>query len=259
MKIRGDLKEVDHLIERLISIGSEFARKDSNWSHLKNNEDFEKVYGISDFSKRAKIERIYCDGRDMAGFMADALRTINSDFTEYPTLNSIIERFQNTWSRDDLEPIIQEAKNAASELQFDNWAFEQMLSTLEEQLKLLDATSKTLEMLKTSDLYKLENGETMTKENNSIKFGDVTNSNINFNSSNVSQSVTANYEVFSKIIEAIESSEITNKDELISATRTMEEESKTGPIASSYKNFMSLAADHLTVFTPFLATLSTFL
>lgn len=259
MKIRGDLKEVEHLIARLISIGAEFARKDSDWSHYKNNEDYEKVYGISDFSKRSKIERIYADGRDMAGFMADALQSINSDFTEYPTLSSIIEKFQDTWSSDDLKPIIQEAKDAAEELQFNNWAFRQMLSTLEEQLKLLDATSKSLQMLKTSDLYKLENGEKMAKENNSIKFGDITNSNINFNSSNVSQTLTANYEVFSNIIEAIESSEIENKEALITATKAMEVESKTGSIASSYKNFMSLAADHLTVFTPFLAALSTFL
>ena len=63
MTIRTDLKEVEGLISRLISIGEEFKSKDNWWSHLKNKEDWERcVWSIDDGQQKSKIERIYCDG-----------------------------------------------------------------------------------------------------------------------------------------------------------------------------------------------------
>jgi len=259
VKIRGDLKEVEHLIIRLISIGKEFEKKDSEWSHLKNKEDFDKIYRIDDFSKRSKLEKIYADGRDMALYMSEALQTINTDFTEYPSINSIIERFQKSWVYDDLNPTIEEAKNASSELQLNNWSFRQMLGLFEDQTNLLKAISNTLDLLKNSDLYKQENGEKMPKKNQSINFGNVTNSNINLNSNNVSQTNISINEIFDKIIETIENSKIENKSEIIQATKEMESGLKKGSFAEAYKNFISLAADHITILAPFLPALSNLL
>lgn len=259
MEIRGDLKEVSGLISRMISIGREFSSKDSTWSHLRNKEDFEKVYRIPDFEKRTKMERIYADGRDMALFMSDALQAINRDFSKYPTLTKIIDSFQNTWVYEDLAPILNEAKKAAEDLNFNNWAFSQMLYTFEEQAELLKAVAETLAGLKRSDLYKQENGEEVTKQTTSIHFGDVTGSNISLNSQNVNQSIKSKNEVFNEIIEAIEASDIPNKEELIAATNDMATEAESGSITNSYKKFIALAADHMTVFAPFLPALANLL
>jgi len=256
MKIRSDLKEVEALIARMISIGGEFERNDSDWSHMKNKEDFHQVHKITDLRKKFKIERIYADGRDIAIFMSNALQSINYDFSTYPTLNKIIERFEGTWVYTDFTSIIEEAENTADELGYNNWAFSQMLSMFKEQVRLLQVISQTIEILKQSDLYKQENGEQMTKQVSAINITNVTNSNISLNSDNVTQNVSVQNEVFKNILDAIESSGIAKKKELINATRAMETASEKGSIAESYKIFMSLAADHLTVFLPFLPMLA---
>lgn len=106
MNVRRDLNQVEGLISRLLSIGEEFHKMDSRWSHMKNNEDFEKVHNIDDLPKKYKIEGVYGTGRDIALFMAEALITINSDFSTYPTLTSIVRRFDGTWIDQDLTQIL---------------------------------------------------------------------------------------------------------------------------------------------------------
>ena len=39
-KIRGDFKEVEGHVSRLLAIGEEFRSKDRDWSHMKNREDW---------------------------------------------------------------------------------------------------------------------------------------------------------------------------------------------------------------------------
>ena len=158
MDIRKDLHQVEGLISRLLSIGKEFQEMDSRWSHMKNNEDFERIHDIKDLSKKHKIEDVYGIGRDMALFMSEALLTINSDFSTYPTLTSIINRFNDTWIDQDLSNVVPEAKKAQKELEFRSWALQQMYGMFEEQLKLNKAVKQTLNLLKESDLYKQENG-----------------------------------------------------------------------------------------------------
>jgi hypothetical protein len=259
MEIRGDLKEVEGLITRLVLFGGEFRSKDSQWAHLKNNEDFDQVHKITDFHKKYKIERIYSDGRDIAGFMASSLEAINYDFTQYPTLTKIVHRFEKTWVYEDLSPIVEDAKSAAEELQFNNWAFSQMLTLFNEQTELLKTIAETLESLKKSILYIKENGGEMKEQESKIHIENVNNSNINLNSENVTQTIKTNNIVFVEMFEAIDSSEIKNKEELKKAVKEMETESASGSIASTYKKFISLAADHVTVFAPFLPVLATLL
>ena len=112
MYIRKDLEQVKGPISRLISIGKEFETLDSRWSHLKNYEDFSKVWQIEDPSKKNKIEEVYNTGRDIAGFMSLMLQTINTDFSTYPTLTAIIDKFNDTCIDKDLSNIPAEAKKA---------------------------------------------------------------------------------------------------------------------------------------------------
>ncbi|EOM7069715.1 hypothetical protein ACNCPD_003147 [Escherichia coli] len=259
MNIRGDLKEVEALISRLISIGSEFRSKDKWWSHLKNNEDYKYIWRITDQSKKTKIERIYSDGRDMGLFMSEALESINFDFTRYPTLTKIIERFENTWINLDLDTILAAAKEAHDELELNNWAFSQMCVAFQEQIDLAKVVKQTLETLQESNLYKIENGIPMEKENSGIIISNISNSNIALNSREVDQRVNVSNTIFSELIDAIKNSDIEHKEPLVTAAEEMQQESQAGSIYNSYKKFMGLAANHMTVIAPFLPALTALL
>lgn len=260
MKIRKDLQEVEGLISRLISIGQEFRALDDRWSHMKNNEDFSRVWAIKDQSKKYAIEEVYATGRDMALFMSDALQSINFDFTTYPTLTSIIDRFKGTWIDSDLNKIKSEGEQSHKDLSLDLWSFRQMLEMFEDQINLASIVKQTLELLKNSDLYNLENGIPMKdKSQSTVTISNVTNSNIAVDSHKTTQHIDQSGEVFIKIIEAIQSTEIDNKEELIAAAKEMEVASRAGNITEAYKNFIALAANHMTVIAPFLPALTTFL
>jgi len=258
--IRKDLQEVEGLISRLISIGQEFGAMDDRWSHMKNKEDFSRVWSIEDKQKKYAIEEVYATGRDMAFFMSDALQSINSDFTTYPTLTSIIERFKGTWIDADLNKIKSEGELSHEDLGLNLWSFRQMLVMFEDQINLAATVKRTIELLKNSDLYKLENGMPMKDKNQStVTISNVSNSNIAVDSIKTTQHIDQSGEVFIKIIEAIESSEIDIKDELIAATREMETASRAGNIAEAYKKFIQLAANHMTIIAPFLPALTALL
>jgi len=260
MEIRQDLKPVEHLISRLISIGKEFEAMDNRWSHMKNNEDFDKVWLIEDKQKKYDIEEVYATGRDMALFMSEALQTINFNFTTYPTLTLIITRFKGTWIDLDLNKVIEKGNKAHDDLGLNNWAFRQMVEMFNDQLNLLKAVKQTLNLLKESDLYKLENGIPMKEEKSSgVTISNITNSNIAVSSDNANQNIEQSGDLFIKLKEAIESADIENKDELISSVQDMEVAVKSGSIAEPYKNFISLAANHVSIIAPFLPALTALL
>lgn len=103
MEIREDLQAVSTSISRLLSIAHEFSENDNYWSHLKNREDFDNIFRIAD-RDRYKVEKVYCDGRDMARFMKDTLSAINYNFSQFPTLTSIVDGFDNTWVYENYDP-----------------------------------------------------------------------------------------------------------------------------------------------------------
>ena len=73
METRNDFKSVEGLLHRLIQFASVFQENDNDrWSHLKNREDFDAVYGL-EWDVRAPLESIYCDGRDLAVFIDSRL------------------------------------------------------------------------------------------------------------------------------------------------------------------------------------------
>ncbi len=261
MTIRKDLKEVEPLISRLLSIGEEFGRKDSYWSHLKNNEDWEQfIYSFSDGRERALAERVYCDGREMGGSLSDNLGSINFDLTKYPNLTSIVHKFDDGWVYDDLAFVIDEAKVAANGITRYTWAFNEMLKTFQEQINLAAVVKQTLNLLKSSNSYKLENGMPVEKEQvQNIHIAQVSNSNIAVNSSNVTQTVDINEQLFEDILKAINESDIEDKAPLVAATEEMKNANKTGALGDTYKNFISSAASHMTIVAPFIAALTALL
>jgi hypothetical protein len=260
MPVRADLKEVESLISRLILIGEEYRTKDKLWSHLKNNEDWGRcIWPINDPLKKGKIERIYSNGRNMALSMSHDLVSINYDFTSYPTLTKIVEYFKTTCIYKDLESIIQAAKDAHDSLELNCWSFDQMVSTYREQMELEEVIRNTLNLLTESNLYKQENGLPMEKETPNISIGNITNSNVALSSENTDQSVVINEAVFDELLEAIKSSDIEHKEPIITAIEEMQDSHILGGIGESYKKFISVAANHMTIVAPFLPALTALL
>ena len=262
MEIRKDFSEVSGLIGRLISIGEELRGKDHRWSHLKNKEDWgDLVWHIKEHNVKSKIERIYSDGRSMELFLSEELESINFDITKYPTLTSVVTRLDGPWIDDieGLEKILKEAKEAKEQNGQACWAFEQMVLTFKEQIDLAKVVRQTINLLKQTNLFKLENGIPVEKENNVVNISHISNSNIAVQSNNVTQQVNENSALFDEIITAIKSSDIENTDPLVTATEEMREAAKSGSMLASYQKFMGLATDHLTVLGPFLGALSALL
>ncbi|CAG9297454.1 hypothetical protein [Celerinatantimonas diazotrophica] len=264
MEIRKDLESVAPYISRLISVGEEFRAFDKDWSHLKNQEDFRFVSRVP-YEKRHKVEAVYADGRDMAIYMYDALLSINSDFSRYPTLTAIVEAFKNTWVYGSYDP---EVPNVASDVcvehDVDLWSVKQMVALFKKQEQLLAAVRVTLQMLQNSDLYKMENGIPVMKQEANIQVSGNSGSSININSSGATASVTVNYNeptIFADMISAIKSNDLDNETEkvLIDNVQALAASHQSGGFKEAYKDFMQNVSAHITVFSPFISGLAALL
>lgn len=258
--IRVDFREVEGLIARLLAIGEEFRSKDMNWAHMKNKEDWERnLHKIPDGMKRSFFERIYSDGRDMGLFMSDALQSINYDINTYPTLTSVIDKFKGTWIDSDLNPVIEEATKVHDEHELNCWAFSQMVVMFKDQMRLAQVVRNTLNLLKESDLYKLENGIPVNTKTSNISISNVSGSNISVESSNVNQHIEGTDAIFADLMTAIDAADIDQKEALKVCVEEMKNARGSSGFSAAYKRFMTSAANHMTVVAPFIPALSALL
>lgn len=265
MEIRKDLEEVSPHIARLLSFANEFSANNKDWSHLKNQEDFRFIYRLPN-SERPKVEALYCDGRDMAIYMGGTLAEINYDFSRFPTLTSIVEGFDESWVSGNYDETVPDTAIEICKLHDVNiWSVNQMFHLFKRQEKLLSAIRGTMNILKGSDLYKLENGiKIMSKDKATINVSGVSNSSININSDNSTALVNQTYnepEIFGEIVSAINSADLDDgvKQELLDSTQALALSHENGTFSSAYKDFMGNVSAHITVFTPFIASLSALL
>ncbi|MBQ4864367.1 hypothetical protein J8L98_21995 [Pseudoalteromonas sp. MMG013] len=265
MEIRKDLEEVSPYIARLLSFSKEFSDNNKDWGHLKNQEDFKFIHKVPD-NDRHKVEALYCGGRDMAIYMASTLAEVNYDFTRFPTLTSIVEGFNESWVNGNYDPEVPDTAIETCKTHDVNlWSVNQMYHLFKRQEKLLSAIRGTLNILKNSDLYKLENGiEIMSKDQTTINVSGNSSSSININSDNATASVSQTYnepDIFNEIISEIKSADLDDvtKQELIDNTQALAVSHESGTFSEAYKDFMQNVSAHITVFTPFLAGLSALL
>ena len=166
MKIRNDFASAAIYLERLLLFGNVFHENNvTHWSHLKNREDFKKVYLLDD-EFRYKFERVYSVGRDLAVYMSLQLDTFN-DPAEHPTITSYIKSFDNSWLTqiEQLQEISQIAKEEKERLGHGcPWAVEQMIILFDKQVGLLQDVANTLNIIKTTDIYRVENTRQVTEE-----------------------------------------------------------------------------------------------
>ncbi len=113
-----------------------------------------------------------------------------------------------------------------------------------------------------SDLCKIENGiEIVEKKHNNINISDVTGSSININSNGAKTNISQIYSkppVFAEMINAIKAENFESDTEsmLINNTQLLASSHGTGIFKEVYKDFMQNVSAHITVFTPFISSLS---
>ena len=154
MQIRSDLVEAEVPLQRLAEFALVFNRNNhTNWSHLKNGEDFNAVYKLPD-SQRLPLEQIYNTGRDLAVYMSDQLCAFNAT-ERYSTLKRFVDSFDrgSLYRIDFLKNESRAAKDAYASLDNKPWAVGGMIQLYDEQILLLEDVVSTLAELRKTTLY----------------------------------------------------------------------------------------------------------
>lgn len=259
MEIRKDFQPVETFLHRLNKIGEAFDENNmTNWPHLKNKEDFDEVY-LLPYDKRELIERIYEDGRECAAFMSYKLFAFNYA-DEYPTLSSYIDSFEKCWvyQTDSLQTTLDSADRQIKVMGNSLWSAKQMLVLFKKQINLLNAVKQTLDILKQTHLYKIEKGEASVDKESQINIGTIYGkANINSIDNSINISATSN-KVFTDLKNALHNSELSpqEKERLIIDIDHMQKEQGKDGFVKKYQSFMQNAANHMTVFAPFLPELT---
>lgn len=173
MEIRSDFASAKTYLERLLLYGKVFHENNvQNWPHLKNQEDFKFVYDM-DHKVRRVFESIYGTGRDLASYMSSELGSFNNP-AEHPTLTSYVKSLEGDWLGDieQLKELSRQAKEQKSSLKEScPWAVEQMIILFDKQIELLQHIADTLNFIKMTDIYRIEEsaGPTMEKPTSKMR------------------------------------------------------------------------------------------
>ena len=164
MSIRPDFLPLPWQLNSLLEYAKVLESNKNDWSHLKHQEDFSKIYDL-DLDDRLPLERIYEDGAQMAFGMSDKLRQFNyPDY--YPTLtsflhSSVIENIINGKQHNFLISDLKDAEYKINSLKENDinvpWAIEQMVELFKNQIELLKVIRHCLIGLKQSNIYQREN------------------------------------------------------------------------------------------------------
>lgn len=153
--IRDDFQEdkLVFILKKLWSFRNQFLEFDNNWSHLRNKEDFSKIYDRNfPENRKKKSEDIYSNGRDMALSLSNYLELFN-DIRRFHDLTSYIKFLE--------EKIVIEEK-IFSEIMIDDmdiclFSVKEMTKLYKEQVRLMDFIKNYLNGLKNTETYNVEN------------------------------------------------------------------------------------------------------
>lgn len=163
LEIREDFKPVEDKIKKLLKIGEELKDLDQNvWPHLKNMEDFEKIYymTVNEDIKRS-FERLYEDGRLIAGQLWHTILSVNMD-ESYPDLYTFVRYLETGWiNEENIRFLALELKKYQDNY---NWilqnygygvkAVKDMIQLFERQIDLLQEIKSIIDQLKEEPLYR---------------------------------------------------------------------------------------------------------
>jgi hypothetical protein len=161
MEIRSDFRSVEDLINRLHEYAKQFAIYNrEEWSHLKNQTDFSRVYGLP-LEIRDPLERVYADGRDLAVGMIYLFGEFNEVGT-YPTFKSYVAGVEETVDSYLVKAreVIPNGEKALSVSPERPYACGQMIQLYKTQVRILESLrDEWIPRAKDSSLYKEESGK----------------------------------------------------------------------------------------------------
>jgi hypothetical protein len=259
MDIRKDFESVATFIHRLVGLGEQFSRHNNeDWPNLKNREDFQNVYRLPD-EERIQLEELYAKGRECAIFMGSRLREFN-DVGQFPSLAEYIDSFDRTWvnERDDLQTFLENIRAFTDSLDQPPWAARRMIEVFDDQIRLLASVRKTLDLLKQTNLYKIEKGEAPVEKEPNITIGNI-NGKVNINSTDNSANINIeSSSIFGGLSNAISNAPIEEKQkaQLLAKVEELRQAQGTSGFVQKYKDFMQNAANHMTVISPFISALT---
>lgn len=260
--MRSDLKSVEDKVSRLMEYAKRLDELDKDWLHLKNQEDFSSVWELP-ATQRQPLEALYAGGRQDALNLKSWFYELD-DVSRHPTLSSFVDvtlpAVQKTLATS--ESVLANARNAYQSLDSTIWSVSQMFELTNRQLDIARAAADTLDSMRKTNLYKEERGEPTVPDKSHTTINNSFNSQSIIQSSGASLVTSADTNLLfvnlrSKIQELAISEE--HKVELTNSVNSMENSHGTGDFLDAYQKFMSIAADHLGVLTPFLPALATLL
>lgn len=170
MNIRDDFKSASIMLNRLLQFAEVFRQYNiDDWPHYKKNEDFFEIYSDYQRSQIGPLEELYGRGRDFAISMSYILTAFNYP-ADYPTITSYINYFENGFLDyvESIKDIPQKAQIRANELNCNLHSIQQMIILFNKQLDLLETIKRTVNSLKSTEIYKIENGVfSQTQQTNS--------------------------------------------------------------------------------------------
>ena len=257
--MRSDLKQVEHQANRIAEHAKAFVEFSQRWSHLKNKEDFPR-FGDLPQNQLLPIDSLYAEGSQDAINIKNWFWDLN-DVTVHPNLKSFIDSTMPAVEKTiaDATTRLAPAEQAHVETGRRYWSVSQMIELTKRQISVAQSSLSTMETLKRSSLYREENGEIVVNDRSVININTNShNTNSNINSPHSSVQISSNESIFVELSSAIDKLDIEEKDRVALQDSVTQMKSSVGTksFVDSYKNFMALAADHVGVIAPLIASLS---
>lgn len=184
--MRSDLKQVEDEVSRVFEYSNTFHSFDKDWSHLKNKEDYPQGWRLPP-DEGVPIDAIYANGRQDAIDIKNWFWQLDSP-EMHPTLKSFVDIMIPALESklDHAIATLKDAEKAHSANGEKYWSVGEMIKLTRKQVGLINSSIQTVQRLKSSKLYREENGEKIMGEEKGVAINiNSHNNNSNINSQGV--------------------------------------------------------------------------
>lgn len=229
----------------------------NGWSHWKNKEDYNRIYGLP-HEHKCPMELIYSEGRSFCGDIGSYTNQFVYDHSTYPTVTKIVKTLEKYIEKLNLDKTLTNALTAKELSNFrNNFAFDSMCDQFKRQMEIVVDINILINLLRGTDQYKRENGMPTSKNSGGITVHGSSNVNISSGSHNSQQTITVNdelAELVRQMIDAVKASSVPGREAMIDAIEELKD-TKPSP-KSRYRTFIDKTKDHMAIFGPFIAPLT---
>lgn len=172
MEIRKDLKDIENELNRAVLIAEKLREYDADWVHNKNQEDMEEIYKLP-HHLYSQLEEVYAEGRQMARSLTYVLYSFNN-VEVHSSIYSWVKNLENNWIKNSIyyKDLIVKAEQIQDNIERKYNSINQMIFTLNNQIKLLEQISTLLIMIKCKSIYLTEERAINNSNKSTFKISD---------------------------------------------------------------------------------------